>query len=138
MEEWYAVSAAQLTGNVITITPVAGGDFMTAAVFAISGANTTTIFDSSPSLPAIGGGQGLGATPLSINTVASTTLVYGAYHTATASPIAGAGFTTVFGANQLLIEAATVSVPQNGLTLTLGGGDTSEVNAVADAVVAHA
>jgi hypothetical protein len=129
METWYAVSTAARSGVVITITQT-GTDFISACAFGVSGVNPTAIFDGNPSLPV-----GNSAGHVVMSTTANSNFMYAAYRTSSiATPVGGAGFTTISAANFLLVEYKIVSTPQTNLDFIFTSADPN--GGVGDALIA--
>lgn len=122
LDIWSAVAAGALTSEVITATQ-SGIDYITMDAFGVSGANTSSPFDSNASLPAVMPGLG---SDVVLSTTSANTLVFCGYRMgATANPTAGSGFTTLHGSDNQLVEYKIVAAAQTNLdcTLTVGSGD---------------
>jgi hypothetical protein len=133
VEEWWALAPSALSSDVITIT-MSGDQFLIGYAFAISGANTTSPFDTNAAVPASNNVGGFA----SISTTAANTFVI-AYnrHSSLSSFSAGSGFTLVatpigFGD---LAQYAIFSSAQTGLSVADSSPSTVIVS-IADAIVA--
>lgn len=114
---WYAVnnSGGTLTNEVLTITHSSANFFNSYKVFSITGANSSSPFDSTPV-------DNTGTDPLTISTTAANTLIFGNFPNGN-SPTPGAGWTqlgTTTGSH--LVEYAIFSTPQTALSINLSGG----------------
>lgn len=132
IEEWAGVAANPLSGETITVTFNTAPSFMTIDAFGISGADTTTKFDSNGALP---DGQS-GANLCSITTDNADCFLLGAYRFGgTGSPTEGAGWTIISGANNQLTEYKIVSAPQSGLSVTIGTGNGDQNAGIGEAFI---
>jgi hypothetical protein len=132
LEVWYAVAPAALSSEVITVTLSNGNtDYCTVDVFGISGANTTTIFDGNPSLPAA-----VPSGDIKLSTSNAKDFVFGVYRmSTTATPTAGAGWTQISGANYQLVQYRIVSATQSNLDVAIGTGSDNDNAGIGDAVM---
>ena len=132
--EWYASSAAVLTGDVITVTLSAATAGTGTASFGVSGGDTVSPFD-----PAVVGSQptGTGTGAVSISTLKASDLILGFYKFNITSPTAGTGFTAVISPVGIasLIESKQVSAAQSNLSVAIGTGASNVTAAIADAIV---
>lgn len=130
LELWYAVAAGTLSGTTITVNQTSSS-YITIDVFAISGADTATIWDGAAVT-----GSGAGCDPLSISTTNANAFIIGAYRENSASnPTEGAGFTKISGADFQLAEYKVVSSTQSGLSVTQGTGAGTANAGIAVAVI---
>ena len=128
---YYAVSSAALSNDVITITSAAFNG-ITAIAFGVSGANTTTPFDTNVSLPMTGETD-----PGTISTTASNTMALGAFIDAfTAYPTPGAGYSQTISTYTFLAEYQVFSSPQTNLSVTQGSGTGISNGYICDALQA--
>lgn len=126
-----AVSSTALSGCVVAVNFSSAPSFFTGVDFGISGADTSTIFDSNGSVPAT-----CGAAHCSISTNNANDFIIGTYKFgATSSPTQGAGFTLIDGGGFTLVEYKIVSATQSGLDIPIGTGDADETAGIADAVM---
>jgi hypothetical protein len=118
IEEWYGVSAAILTNEVITITVVGGAAFCAGIALVINGADIssppTSAYDPNGSLPA----TGASGTPSGISTTKNKTMVYGMVRGNTDGSVAS-GYTDVApgtrGTLFMAMEYQIFSSPQSGI-----------------------
>jgi hypothetical protein len=95
VSEWYAKAASPLSSEVVTITFDTGGSsFDQEVVFAVSGANYSSPFDTNASIPEKGTTAG---NPTFSTTGAATLVVSSQRFTSTATPTAGSGWTSLYG-----------------------------------------
>lgn len=135
IETWVGTATAALTAEVITVNLSGATTFATTDLWAVSGADTTTKFDSNVSLPASAGGAG--TDPIVISTSNANDFIFGCYRMAgTASPTAGAGWTIISGADFQLCEYKVVSATQSSLSVTIGTGVGDANGGIADALIA--
>lgn len=130
LEMWYAVAASPLSSEAITITQTSSA-FITADVFGISGADTSTIFDANVSTPAVSP-----TAILSVSTdTADTFIVVGYRFGSEATPTEGTGFTKISGADFQLSEFKIVSSTQSSLSMAIGTGNGDQNGGVAVALI---
>lgn len=125
-----AVAPSPLVGDVITVTFNTATTFATISAFGVSGANTTTKFDPNAAIPS----QGT-TSPVAFTTNNTNDMLIACYRMGTANPTAGAGWTTILGANFMLTEYKIVSATQSGSLGLIGTGDTTETRGIGDAIV---
>lgn len=132
LEHWAAQASGALSGVTFTITYSGGGSaFTTAALYAFSGQDTSTIWDGNASVPAH---TDNGPDPQSITTSNANDVVIAGFRAGTASPTAGTGFTQICGSNFLCVEYKILSA--TGTTsCTLGTGAGGASACVADALM---
>lgn len=131
IERWHLVATSAQTNDTITVTQTTAL-FITADVYEIKGANTSSPYDS-------GGPQTSdGPDPKSITTANANTMVIAAFReSSTASPTAGSGFTQISGADFQLTEYEILSSAQTlSCTQTTGAGNSNGL--IIDAIVAAA
>lgn len=134
--EWYAISPGTLSGDVISITWSGGpnqSSYTVATAVAISGANTTTPFDTNASLPTTGQ-----VDPAVLSTTASHTIVFMGLRSGDQSPTPGTGWTqlvTNVGSNYWMWEYQIFSTAQTNVNVTLGDSG-SGIGYIADAIQA--
>jgi hypothetical protein len=134
VEEWSAVASAPLSSAPIVITYASSGSFFSACAFAISGADTSTIWDSNVGLPVTGG---TAADP-TVSTTNANDIIIGIFRFgSTSDPTPGAGWTTIVApaGGFFLVQYKIVSAPQSGLTVAVGTGSGDENGYIVDAVV---
>jgi|SRR5581483_3427093 len=130
IEEWAAKATGALSGVQFTINFASSVTFVTSDLFAFSGEDTSTIWDSNGAVPANNTSN-----PVSISTSnANDAIIAGARMSSTASPTAGTGFTRISGADFQLTEYEIVSATQSGLSCDTGGSAASN-GMVADALM---
>jgi len=135
IEEWYAVSSTALTGEVITITYDNSGPlFVSGCAFGVSGANTSTIWDSNSSLPATSAAS---ADPTFSTTNATTFVTATMRLSGTPTPTAGTGWTAIYnGSGAYFISQYKIfSSAQTGTTAPLGTGSGDENGSIVDALI---
>jgi hypothetical protein len=135
LEVWYAVAPAALSAEVITVTLSAalGSPYPYCGVniFGVSGANTSTIFDSNPSLPAA-----VQSGDVKLSTSNANDFIFGAYRFgSTPSPTAGAGWRQIPGAGYQLVEYQIVSATQSNLDVAIGTGSGDVAAGIGDAIM---
>lgn len=134
IEYWTASAAAALSGVQFTINYAAAVSFTTADVFAISGNDTSTIYDSNPSVPA--SVDSTQHDPITVFTSNAFDFIFGGFRfPATANPTAGVGWTKISGADYQLVEYKIVSATQTSLSVNVGTGVGTATGGVADAVM---
>lgn len=117
VEEWYAVASSPLSSEVITINGTVNGSYLEAVAFAISGANTSTIWDSNVSVPA----SNSTSTLLTVSTTNANDFIYAIYgYISSGSP--GSGWTQIGTGTYLFVEYQIVSSTQSSLQGTVTGG----------------
>lgn len=130
IEEWTASAGAALSGVTFTINFNSATMFDTADVFAISGNNTSTIYDANASIPANGA-----ADPLTVSTNNAFDFVFGGFRLANASETPGAGWTQISSAEFQLVEYQIVQVPQTNLSVNMATHVGTASGGIADAVM---
>lgn len=132
IEEWFTTSTGILTGATITFTWTGGTPgFVTIDAFGVSGANTSSPFDGSPVSSSANPSD-----PLTISTThANTMVIAGFRESGASSPTAGAGFTTISGADFQLSEYQIFNSIQTNLSVTQSPSGGSN-GGIADAIVA--
>jgi len=134
LEEWYAVASPTLSSATITATLSASDSAATwVAVFAMSGANTTSPFDSNPSLPATSAGTSP-STTMSTSS-ANDVLLYGCAAGTGGMP---SGFTSIYSSafppsQNEYVGYEAVSAAQTNLVTSCGAN--SYGAEITDAVV---
>lgn len=134
VEMWYAIAAAPLSSETITITDTTTGS-IGATAFGVNGAKTSAPWDTNASLPKttiVFGGT------VTISTTAANTIVLGYFkNTSTVSPTPGAGFTAIAPlANSFMIaQQKIVSAPQTNLVISEGTGQGDTNGGTGDAIV---
>ncbi len=134
-EVWVGKAAAPLSSESITATAAAGTPAKTLHVFAISGADQTSIFDSNGGLPVI---ETAVTTQFNISTSNANDFIFAVYRIGIGSPTAGAGWTTIEGDGFLLTEYQIVSAPQTSLAATVGTGSGNEAGGIGHAIIQSA
>lgn len=132
---FYAVSPTALSGDTIEITwNAAPTHYATLQVFAVSGANTASPFDTHSGLPAFESGS-----YTSVSTSNADDFVYGAeLCDVTGSPTAGTGFTGIESGvgGTIASEYEIVSAPQSGLSVAFSNAGTDADGTFGDAIQA--
>jgi hypothetical protein len=129
---WTAKAASSLTSVTFTINYTVSLAYSTIDVFAFSGQDTTTIFDTNAAVPAAKNASD----PISISTSNMQDVIIAAFRMAsTVSPTQGIGFTEISGAHYQCVEYKIVSSVQTGLSCTLGAGSGNANACVADALM---
>lgn len=108
LELWTAIADAPLSSQVITVNTTSA-DFVTACVFAFSGVNAASPFDSNGALP---------GTTNSFTTSNADDILLCIGRLASSSETEDAGFTLITGADFLGVEYKIVSATQSGTTVT--------------------
>lgn len=137
IEEWDGTASGTLSSESITVTLAGSTGFATGDAFGISGANTSTKYDSNASLPASCNTNG--CDPLSVSTANASDFIYGCYRMQSIStPGVGTGWTKISGADFQLCEYQVVSSTQSGLSVAMaaGNGQGNSNAGIADAFVA--
>jgi hypothetical protein len=128
--EYYAIAPSALSADAITVNFAGAASYADLNAFAVSGANTSSPFDSNVSVP---------ATPASSTGVVTTSnandlIVAGYRFGANAAPAAGSGWTAInAGGNYYLSEYQIVSSTQAGLVATASTSDQN--GGIVDAIV---
>ena len=128
--EYYAIAANALSADAITVNFAGTASYVDLNAFGVSGANTSSPFDSNVSVP---------ATPAtstgSITTSNANDLIIAGYRFGSnATPAAGAGWTAINASGSYyLSEYQIVSATQAGLVATASTGD--ENGGIVDAIV---
>ncbi len=135
LDVWYAVAPVALSAEAITVTLSAAlgspYPYCTVDIFGVSGANTSTIFDSNSSLPAA-----VQSGDVKLSTSNANDFILGAYRMATIpSPTAGTGWTQISGANYQLVEYQIVSSVQSSLDVAIGTGSGNDDAGIGDAIM---
>jgi hypothetical protein len=132
IELWSAQASGALSGVSFTINFSVAPTFDTMDVFAFSGQDTTTIWDSHASVPTTGTSD-----PLAISTNNANDVIIAIYREAgTSTPTQGAGFTKISGADFALVEYKIVAATQSSLSCTQGTGAGNANGGVVDALMA--
>lgn len=131
IEEWRGVAASALSSEVITLSFGVGVGFTTIDVFGISGADTTTIYDSNAALPDGGTTGNRSITTTNANDI----LIAGYRFGSTANPTQGTGWTKISGADFQLTEYLIVSATQSGTAAAIGTGSGDQNAGIADAII---
>ena len=128
--EYYAIAANALSADVITVNFAGAAGYVDLNAFGVSGANTSSPFDSNVSVPA-----SPAASAGSITTSNANDLIIAGYRFGSnAAPAAGSGWTTLNASgNYYLSEYQIVSATQAGLVATASTGD--ENGGIIDAIV---
>jgi hypothetical protein len=127
--EYYAIAPHALSNDVVGVNVDGLGSHVTETVFAISGANTSSPFDTNQSVP---------ATPMqstgTVSTDNANDIVFAGYRFAnTETPAAGAGWTQIGAGGNVLSEYQIVSSQQTALTATASASDQN--GGIVDAIV---
>ncbi|HEX3836080.1 MAG TPA: hypothetical protein VHW25_03880, partial [Steroidobacteraceae bacterium] len=133
LSEWRAVASGPLTSEVITITTSSAVTYMVGDAFAISGADTTTIFDSNASLP----NKGNASADPTFSTTATNTIVIAGLGIGVATPTPGTGWTLIYnGGGQFFLSMYKIfSSAQTGTTAAVGTGSGGENRYVVDGII---
>ena len=135
-EIWWAPAASALTSESITANFTAGGSH-TVTAFGVSGANTTTPFDTNVSLPGEEEGFGAPATATISTSNGSDMLIASCFSSAPRTFTPPAGFATVLAnttTNSLSYEV--VSSTQTNLAVAYGISTSVAESLLVDAIVA--
>jgi hypothetical protein len=136
-EEWYTKTTGTLSGKTITVNYAVSTSFASLGVVAISGANTSSPFDSHAGLPVTL--RDIASDPLSISTSNANDFIVGSFRmNSTSTPTQGSGWTKDVGADYLLIEHQIASSAQTNLSVTIGTGVGDSNAGIADAIAAAA
>ena len=132
IDVYYAIASSALAGVVIT-APDTSSSYTQAVVFAVSGYNTSTPFDTNGSVPASGS-----ADPISISTTETNTFIFGAFGGSQANFTPGSGWSLIASPTNgyFLVEYQIVSSAQTGLSVDIGTGAGQGSGAYADAIQA--
>lgn len=126
--EYYAVAASPLSAVTITVTYSGSSSYCVVTAFGISGADTTTIFDPSGSLPSYSATD-----PGSCTTTNAQDIIFAGFRTNSGSN-SGSGWTAVLAyLNFQLVEYKIVSTTQSALSATLASPGASN-GVICDAV----
>lgn len=119
---WYAVAASPLSAVQFTVN-FGSSASIRAAVFAISGADTTTPWDATAAATDVAAP----CDPLAWTNTAADCCVVAVFRMAsTTTPTAGSGWTQQWGANSLLLETKIVSAAgSNSASITTGNGNSN-------------
>lgn len=128
IEEWFAKSAAPLTGDAITVQ-CGAGVFNLSIAFAVSGTNFASPFDP-------GGPQTSATGTLSITTThAKTFVIAAARFSSTTAPTAGAGWTPIISGTTGTFYVSEYKILTTTATTSLSTSNNADVNgSVMDAV----
>lgn len=131
IEEWAGVAASPLSSEVITVTFTGTSEHCVIDAIGISGADTSTKWDSNGALP---DGQTTGT--CSITTTNSDDFLIGGYRFGSEqNPTEGAGWTKVSGADASLLEYKIVSTTQSALSVGIGTGNGNQNAGIGDAII---
>ena len=127
----YGIAASALSSEVITVTLNGTASFWTLDAFGVSGANTSTPFDSNGSIPQVSSG--------SVNVISTNNandFLIGAFRDNLNPAIgAGSGWTLINTGDYQLVQYQVVSSTQSSLSVVEGAGSACN-GAIADAIVA--
>jgi hypothetical protein len=121
--EYWTGYASGTFSSAITVTYAASPGFNAVHAFGISGAPSSSYFDTNAGLPNNGTPTG---DPRSVSTDTADTFIVGLFKmNSQANPTAGAGFTKIFGQDFQLTEYQIVAATQSALSvpITTGVGD---------------
>src|SRR6266852_737444 len=133
--EYVKLASSPVTSEVLAIVYSAATSFCTGGMFAVSGADTSTFFDS--------GGASNVPTTVGFNTDAlittnnANTICYAGYRLQAGGGAPGAGFTDPTNGNAgfaFLIESKIVAVAQTNLDMTIGGTGGTNILGIGDAI----
>ena len=129
--QYYAIAPNALSADTITVNFTGVQPYVDLNAFGISGANTSSPFDTNTSLPGTSASGTVSATTSSANDLIFATYRFGS----TSSPNSGSGWNTINASgNYYLSEYQIVSATQAGLVATASAAD--ENGGIVDAVVA--
>ena len=111
LEVWYAISSGTLSSESITVTQT-GSSTLVINAFGLSGANTSTPWDTNVSLPAFGNTSATGST-----TNANDLLLF-CERFSTVGPSLPTGFTSIYSSANLCTAYQIVSSTQTSVTVT--------------------
>ena len=136
IDEWYAVASSALASEVITVNfnPNTYVNYDAMVAFGVSGADTSTIFDSNAALPV---SNTTGADP-TFSTTNAATFVYSLMRFGTiGSPTAGAGWNSIYApaTGNFLAQYKIYAVAQSGATAAVGTGTGDENGSIVDALI---
>jgi hypothetical protein len=135
IELWTAQAVSALSSMVATITYSGSPSFESHDIFAFSGQDTSTKWDSNASVP--GSLDVSPADPILVSTSNANDVIIACFRMASvASPTAGTGFTLISGADFLGSEYKIVSATQTNLSCGLGTGVGDSNGSVVDALMA--
>lgn len=148
LETWWAYAPSQLTAHTITVTLSAATDDATIGVFAVSGANVVSPWDSNAAIPAtnsdITGANSTGSVPGVSTTTPDCVLLgfWGAGGTASSTPTVGTGYTQINsfsngGGTNFSIqftEYKIVSAAQSGVTIPTAVATQKNWGMIGDAI----
>lgn len=131
--EWVAPAASTLTAEVITITLSGAVTYFVGCAFAISGADTTTKFDSNVSLPV----QGNTNADPTFSTTSANTIVIAGLGIGVATPTPGTGWNLIYnGGSQFFLSMYKIfTTAQTGTTAAVGTGSGQENRYVVDGII---
>ena len=128
--EYYAIAANALSSDVITVNFAGAASYVDLNAFGVSGANTSSPFDSNVSVPATPAASTGAVTTSNANDF----IVAGYRFGSDATPAAGSGWTAINASGDYyLSEYKIVSSTQAGLVATASTGD--ENGGIVDAIV---
>ena len=135
--EYYAIATSALSSDTITITADSNRTIR-ALAFGISGANTSTPYDSNASLPATGSCSFCTSLSISINTSNADDFIIGLFANGGGGGTEGSGYTLITKVStgpMILAEYKIVSTTQSGLGVTETATGNQPLTGIADAVV---
>jgi hypothetical protein len=142
IQTWYAIAPAPLTGDSISVVTTDTGETWYGVVaFAVSGANTTSPFDSNATLPASQANTDCpSSAPCStgVSTSGPDFVFQFGGDTGYTHQTAGAGFTMIranTAGQNAYAQYEVTSAPLSSATLSFGTGQGSDFGAIADAIV---
>ena len=128
--EYYAIAPTALAGDVITVGFSGAASYATLNAFGISGANTSSPFDTNVSLAATSANS-----TVSVTTSNANDLIFADYRLAPANPSSGSGWTGIASGDYYLSEYQIVAATQTGLVATVSNGGQTINGGIVDAVV---
>lgn len=139
LEIWWALASTTLSSMGITVNTNAPPGMVDFCTFAVSGANTTTPFDTNGSIPASATSQSSSATPSvgGVSTTNANTLLFAVTAASNVgSPGAGYSSIDVTNVNSQDNEYQIVTAAQSSISVAFGSGDvgTEGFAIVADAL----
>jgi hypothetical protein len=133
VSEWSAVAASPLSSVTLTINFSGTPSACTGCAFGVSGANTSTIWDSNGSIPASNSTAG----DPTFSTTNANDIVIGSIRGNTATPTSGSGWTAIYAPSNgfYICQYQIFSSPQSGTTCALGTGSGNGNGYVVDAII---
>ena len=126
IEEWWAPSSGTLSAEQIKVTQTTSG-VLAVTAFGISGANTSTPYDTHSGLPVTANGS-----QPSVSTSNANDIILGMFRLTSSTGTIGSGFSSIENGDFMLVEYKIVSSTQTSLSVTETGTNNG---AIGDAIV---